>query len=187
VRDVRCFVAAELPAETRDDLGRLQERLRRLDLACRWVAPEAMHLTLKFFGHLPAETFESLREALAAPLGIGGPLRIEAVGVGAFPNVRRARVLWTGLGGDVAGLARAALTVEARGEALGIPREVRPFRPHLTLARTRDPGGIRGAGGALETEGGYRGPAFTVGRLVLYESRLRPQGPEYLHRLTIAL
>ena len=75
--NVRCFVAADLPQEVRGDLGLLQERLRRLGLACRWVKPETMHLTLKFFGHLPADTFDELREALAPPLGVGGGRRIE--------------------------------------------------------------------------------------------------------------
>jgi len=96
-------------------------------------------------------------------------------------------VVWAGLEGDVGALARAALTVEARAEALGIPREARPFRPHLTLGRAKDPGGIRNAERAIESEGEYRGPAFVVNELVFYESRLRPEGPEYLPKLTIAL
>ena len=185
--DVRCFVAADLPAEVQADLGRLQERLRGQGLACRWVAPETMHLTLTFFGHLAAATFEAVRDVLASPLGLGGPLRIELAGVGAFPAARRARVIWAGLEGDVAGLARAALTVEARSEAVGIPREARPFRGHITLARARSPAGIQGAERALASEADYRGPAFSVGELVLYESHLRPEGPQYLRRLTIPL
>jgi 2'-5' RNA ligase len=146
-----------------------------------------MHLTVKFLGRLPVETFEALRRALARPLGLDGPLQIGPAGFGAFPSPRRARVMWAGLSGDVAGLARAALVVEARAEALGIPREARPFHPHLTLARARDPRGIQRVERAIDVEGGYRGPAFTVHELVLYESRLHPHGPEYLRRLTIAL
>ncbi len=185
--DVRCFVAAELPVAVRTDLGLLQRRLQSLGLACRWVKPETMHLTFKFFGHLPADTFDALRGALAPPLGAGGGRRIEPAGIGAFPTARRARVVWVGLEGDVAPLARAALTLEARAEALGIPREARPFRPHLTLGRAKDPSGIRHVERAVEIEGAYRGPAFQVDELVLYESRLGPGGPAHLPRLTIPL
>ncbi len=184
---VRCFVAADLTAEAREDLGRLQDRLRRAGLECRWAAPEALHLTLKFLGEVSPETFAALREALALPLGVGGPLHLAAAGVGAFPSPQRVRVVWAGLTGDVAPLARAALTVEARVEPLGIAQESRPFRPHLTLGRARNPEGIRGAQELLAAEGPYRGPEFSVSGLVLYESRLRPQGPEHLPRLAIAL
>jgi len=187
VNGVRCFVAADLPAAVRDDLGRLQGRLRNRGVDCRWVSPEAMHLTLKFFGHLPVETFAEVCEALAEPLKLGAPARLVPAGVGAFASPRRARVIWAGLEGDVAILARAALALEARAESLGIPRETRPFRAHLTLGRAREREGIRGCERALEAEGSYRGPAFAVDELVLYESRLRPQGPEYVRRLTITL
>ncbi|MEW6488018.1 MAG: RNA 2',3'-cyclic phosphodiesterase [Thermodesulfobacteriota bacterium] len=184
---VRCFVAADLSPEARDDLGRLQGRLRARGVECRWVTPAAVHLTLKFLGEVEPETFGALREALERPLGLGGPLQLAAAGVGAFPSPQRARVLWAGVDGDVAPLARAALEVEARAEPLGIAREARRFRAHLTLGRARGPSGIRGASEALEDEAHYRGPPFTVGALVLYESRLRPGGPEYVPQATIPL
>jgi len=184
---VRCFVAADLTPDAREDLGGLQVRLRKAGVECRWVLPAALHLTLKFLGEVAPETFEALRNALTPPLGVGGPLQLAAAGVGAFPSPQRARVVWAGLTGDVATLARAALTLEARVEALGFPREARPFRAHLTLGRSRGPGGLQGAEKLLATEATYRGPAFPVGALVLYESRLRPQGPEYLPRLSIPL
>lgn len=186
--DVRCFVAANLPPEVRADLGLLQGRLRSLGLVCRWVAPGTMHLTLKFFGHLPVETLAELQDVLTPPLELDDGIQLEPARIGAFPSGRRARVIWAGLDGDVGLLARAALTVEARAEkACGIPRETRPFHPHLTLGRAKNPGGIRNVERIIEREGAYRGPAFTVNELVLYESRLRPEGAEYLPRLTISL
>lgn len=188
---VRCFVAAELSAEAREDLAglqaRLRDHLRGQEAPCRWVAPQALHLTLKFLGEVEPDTFAALERALVRPLGVAGPLRLEAAGVGAFPSVRRARVVWAGLEGDVALLAQAALAVEARAEPWGIPREGRFFRPHLTLGRARDPSGIPGAEGALAQEAGYRGPPFAVEALVLFESLLGPGGPRYVPRATIPL
>jgi 2'-5' RNA ligase len=184
---IRCFVAADFPAEVRDDLARLQRRLKIGGADLKWVAPGSMHLTLKFLGELAPEVFEAVETALAPPLAVGGPLRLVPRALGAFPNPQRARVLWVGLEGDVAGLARAALTLEARAEAAGVPREARPFQPHLTLGRSRGPTGVPGLARALEDEEGYAGPAFTVAEVVLYESRLRPGGPLYIPRKTIPL
>jgi len=184
---VRCFVAVDFPEEVRNDLRRLQQRLRARDLDLRWVQAESMHLTLKFLGEPDRKTFDAVAEALSAPLEGFGALRLEPRGLGAFPTPRRARVLWVGLAGDVAALARLALTVESRMETVGIPREGRAFAPHLTLGRARGPAGIDGVDAALRAEEGYAGPPFTVTEIVLYESRLRPQGPQYIPRKTIPL
>lgn len=184
---VRCFVAADFPEDVRRDLGALQQRLKARGLDLRWVSPAALHLTLKFLGELPAETFEAAASALEAPLGLGAPLVLKPADLGAFPSPRRPRVLWVGLAGDVPRLARAALVLEARLEPLGIPRETRPFTPHLTLARARGPAGGPPLDRYLADEGEYGGPEFEVSDVTLYESRLGPGGPRYLPRRTISL
>lgn len=184
---VRCFVAADFPAAVREDLVRLQERLKGRGVDLKWVAPASMHLTLKFLGELSPQAYEAVTSALGQPLDAGGPLLLTPRGLGAFPTLRRARVLWVGLEGDAARLARTALTLEARAEAGQVPREARPFQPHLTLGRSRGPTGASGLEEALEAEQDYSGPTFTVSEVVLYESRLRPGGPLYFPRMTIPL
>lgn len=184
---VRAFVAAQLPEAVTDDLGRLQERLRRHGLDARWASTRTMHLTVRFLGELEPATFDAAAALLGEPIAAGGPVELVPRGVGAFPSTARARVVWTGLEGDVAALARAALEAEARLESVGIPREARPFRPHLTLGRAARGGTIRGAATALEREADYRGPAFPVAELVLFESRLRPQGAEHIPRAAAPL
>lgn len=184
---IRCFVAAALPEATREQLGALQGRLKRAGLAARWVQPEGIHLTLKFLGELPPDTFDRVAEQLARPLDGAGPLRLTPRGVGTFPPGSRARVVWAGLEGDVAPLARLALEVEARVQRCGIAREGRAFRPHLTLGRSTRLGGLGDVTEILQTESGFEAPPFTVRKLVLYESRLRSQGPSYVPRLTLPL
>jgi 2'-5' RNA ligase len=180
-------VAARVPDEVREDLRRLQVRLKTRGVEARWVATDSIHVTLKFLGELDPGPFGEVLDALSAPLEARGLLQLEVRSLGAFPSVNRARVVWVGLSGDVAPLARLALEIDARVELLGMPRERRPFQPHLTLGRTKGPPGIPGLAKALETEGDYRGPSFEVGELILYESRLRPQGPLYLPRLSMPL
>ncbi|MBI5444481.1 MAG: RNA 2',3'-cyclic phosphodiesterase [Deltaproteobacteria bacterium] len=184
---IRCFVAAALPEAVRNDLAALQERFRSLAPGLRWVAPASIHLTLKFIGEVEPNVFEAIAGALKPPLAPEAQAILVPRGVGAFPSVRRARVLWVGLAGDVAVVAKAALEVEARLEPLGIPREARPFTPHLTVGRARNPGEMPDLRAALEAEGEYEGPSFTVSELVLYESRLSPKGPTYTPRKIISL
>lgn len=184
---VRCFAALDLPAEVRGALAELQGRLRARGADLRWTKPGAMHLTLKFLGELAQETFEAVCQALSEPLGVPGPLRLQPRGLGAFPSPRRARVVWVGLRGDTATLGRLALTLEARAERCGLPREARPFRPHLTLGRSRTPEGAPGVASALEAEENFTLPPFEAVEVVLYESRLGPGGPAYTPRQTMAL
>lgn len=184
---IRCFVAADLPEAVRDDLQALQRRLRARGLDARWAGTQALHLTVKFLGEIEPAVFRRVEDALAAPLEVGGPIDLRPAGLGAFPSAARARVIWVGLAGDTAALARAALAVESRLEPLGIAREVRPFHPHLTLGRARAAGGVPGAAEALEADRDYEGPPFALTGLVLYESRLLPGGPRHTPRLTIPL
>ena len=182
---IRCFVAAPLPAATREELGGLQQRLQWAGLAARWVRPEALHLTLKFLGELTPDTFDRVAEQLARPLESVGPLRLTPRGVGTFPPGSRARVVWVGIEGD--GLAQVVRELEARLVRCGIEREPRPFRPHLTLGRSTRLAGLGDGVARLEGESAFAAPAFAVRELVLYESRLRDQGPHYLPRLTVPL
>jgi 2'-5' RNA ligase len=103
----------------------------------RWVRLDGLHLTLRFLGPAPeglvGATTAAVREAAeAAP----GPIDLELVGAGAFPQRDRPRTLWIGVGGDLEALATLAKRTEAALVEAGWPAETRPFRPHLTLARS---------------------------------------------------
>ncbi len=187
MKRIRAFVAADLPGPVVRELAGLQERLRRLGISGRWVRPERMHVTLRFLGELEPERFEAVRKALESPLG--GTERVDLVpeGIGVFPHPSRARVLWVGLAGDVAVLGGLALELEDRLAALGFPRERRPFRAHITLARASRRGDLRGVDRAASSEAAFRGTPFSVTHLTLYESRLRPGGPDYIPRQRIPL
>ena len=185
--NIRCFVAAELPAPVRTRLAALQQRLGERGLTARWVRSGALHLTVKFLGELSPDTFDRVAEALRSPLPAPGPLRLAPRGLGTFPPGNRARVVWVGLEGDVAPLARASLEIEARLQHCGIERKRRPYHPHLTLGRATRLSGLGDVQSALEAESGFGMPAFQVRDLVLFESRLRPAGATHIPRLTVAL
>ncbi|PKB75683.1 MAG: 2'-5' RNA ligase [SAR202 cluster bacterium MP-SAtl-SRR3965592-G1] len=135
---VRSFIAIPVP---RTGLEVLEKVVKRLDSEMggkvRWVRPRGIHLTLKFMGDIPASTLEQVLETLPQVTASFGPFEISMSGLGVFPNPRRPRVLWAGLAGDLETLSALQLAVDEAVGRLGLPKEDRPFSPHLTLGRVR--------------------------------------------------
>jgi 2'-5' RNA ligase len=136
---IRSFVAIELSEEARRGLARLRRELERNEHRfVKWVDPAGIHLTLKFLGNIPyervAETTEALRRAAQGIL----PFHLEISGLGAFPSLRQARVLWVGVRGEMDKLSRLQQNTDSALATLGFAKEERPFVPHLTLARIRE-------------------------------------------------
>jgi len=139
VRQIRSFIAIELPDEAKEGLARLRNELQRNEHGfVKWVDPGGIHLTLKFLGNIPAGQVAEITGAIGeATQGIS-PFHLEISGLGAFPSVRQPRVLWVGVGGETDKLSRLQQNVDSALAALGFAREERPFAPHLTLARVRE-------------------------------------------------
>jgi len=136
---IRSFIAIELPEEAKEGLARLRKELERDEHKfVKWVGPGGIHLTLKFLGNIPSKRVTEITEAIKeAAQGIS-PFHLEISGLGAFPSIRQARVLWVGIGGEVDKLSRLQKNIDSALAALGFAKEERPFVPHLTLARIRE-------------------------------------------------
>lgn len=136
---IRTFIAIELDETLRRALGDVQARLKRERAAhyVRWVAPENIHLTLKFLGVVAAEKIPAVQQAVADACADIPPFTLSLDGVGVFPNTRRPNVIWVGVGGQIEIAARLAQRIDDACAALGFAREARPFSPHLTLGRVR--------------------------------------------------
>ncbi len=134
----RLFVALNLSAELRGELHEATAALRAVvPRQGRWVPADNLHLTLKFLGDCPDSRVAHLEESLARAALASGPARLAIAGVGAFPNLRRPRVIWIGVEPDPK-LELLQHEVETACAALGYQIEGRPFRPHITLGRTED-------------------------------------------------
>ena len=178
---IRAFVAVPLPAQVQATVFDAAQRLAGELPAVRWSRKvENLHVTIKFLGKVAADRIDGLGTELEAPVGVLPRFDIELRGMGAFPSVRRANVVWAGIEDRAGGLARIAETVEGVTARLGIgEREARPFRAHVTVGRC--PKGID-ARRALDA---WRGRSFgrvAVGEVHLYESRLGGQGSTYVLR-----
>ncbi|MGH7247403.1 MAG: RNA 2',3'-cyclic phosphodiesterase, partial [Pseudomonadota bacterium] len=139
---MRAFIAIDLPEAVRAGLGRKQAEFRaaresRPNDHISWARPEGIHLTLKFLGEISEDQTKQVTESLAA-LGSFEKFAVEIKGFGFFPDARRPRVFWAGLEAPPA-LGELAAQVEAAMQTLGFAPETRPFAPHLTLARFKNP------------------------------------------------
>jgi 2'-5' RNA ligase len=174
---VRLFVALDLTEEIREALGEPIARLKPLAKSARWARPEGMHVTLKFIGHVEANSLDAIRAALAT-VRSDAPVEMQIRGVGFFPDERRPRIVWCGIEAS-ANLAHLAAEIERTLEPLGIPREERKFAPHLTLARLKD---LRGVEKLVRAAEEMKPRAFGSARdteFHLFESVTKPSGAEY--------
>lgn len=176
---LRLFVAVPLPEEILRWLTGLQRALRSMGLAARWIRPQGMHLTVKFLGRGDPAQVETLGAALAAAAAQAAPFLLCARGVGVFPGIRGARVIWSGVAGDPAALVALARRIDAGLAPLGFPAEARPFHGHLTLGRIAAPQDPRLIVQAMERHGPERSPDFAVTHLNLLRSELLPGGARH--------
>lgn len=176
---MRCFVAIELPEHIRDRLAELQQQLTPLAREIRWTRPEQIHLTLKFLGEMPDDRVAELCAVVVAAAGGLGPIPLEVSGLGCFPPRGGARVVWAGLEDPSSELARCHDACEEAFAKVGFPPETRPFSPHLTIGRSRDPRGSRQARGTLDGLATFAAGSFTATKLTLFESILGRSGATY--------
>jgi len=170
-------VALDLTEEIREALRQPIAKLKPLGKNARWARPEGMHVTLKFIGHVDASKLDAIRAALAT-VRSDAPVEMQISSVGFFPDQRRPRVLWCGIGAS-ANLAPLAAEIERALEPLGIPREERKFAPHLTLARLKDSHGVDNLVRATEEMKSRVFGSARASEFHLFESMTKPSGAEY--------
>jgi 2'-5' RNA ligase len=178
----RLVVAVLLPDSWLAALGAVQDDLRRAGLRLRYVRPEGIHLTLKFLGEVESARLASITAALQGPTVNLQPFRLSLGALGTFGPDRRPRVVWAGLRGDLASLGAVAEAVDVALAGAGFAREMRPFRPHLTLARVPDSLPADDAGRIAAALAGVRTVAsapLDVTGYALVRSELGPGGARY--------
>jgi RNA 2',3'-cyclic 3'-phosphodiesterase len=184
---IRAFVALSLPADIIDHASDLQSALKARGLKLRWVKPRNVHLTLKFLGDIPVAVVSDIGLALQRASRGTPPLSLTVQGMGVFPGIRRAKVLWVGLGGQIEALQFLYSRIEDELADLGFAREKRGFKAHLTLARMKGPVAPRDLLAAVEQVGNYEPRPLRARHLILYKSDLRPQGAVYAPMVVIDL
>jgi 2'-5' RNA ligase len=184
---LRLFRAINRPDEVRHRATAAVAPLRALAPELAWIDPARLHLTLKFLGEQQDDRLPVLSNAVALVARRHRELAMELNGVGAFPNFRRARVVWMGVAQD-ARLELLHHDVEVECERVGFELDGRPFRPHLTLARVRNSmpeDRLRELGRAARRID-YRDECV-VRSIDLMQSELSTEGPSYTTLLSAPL
>lgn len=177
---MRLFLAINLASEVRESIAGASAPLRAVAPELSWVGESKLHLTVKFLGEQPEALAWSLAEAMRAVGERNRVIDVEIGGIGAFPNFRRPRVVWIGVTPDPK-LELLHHDVESACEALGLPVEGKPFRPHLTLARvkprSRDPRALRDLARAAKDIDYVE--EIIISSVDLMASELTPSGSRY--------
>ncbi|MDQ1496373.1 MAG: 2,3-cyclic 3-phosphodiesterase [Actinomycetota bacterium] len=174
---VRLFAALSPPSTAIEHLLGAVSAVRVPDDGLRWTPSERLHLTIAFFGDVAELRVDDLRARLARTAARHDAMELRFRGAGAFSRAASAQVLWCGVDGPLDKLRSVASSCAAAGRRVGIEVDDRPYRPHLTLARSRGRArvDVRSIVAAL---GDYVGPSWPAEHLHLMASHLGPQ-PRY--------
>ncbi len=176
---MRVFVAINPSSEERDRLAEASRAMREAGYPIRWVAPENVHLTLKFLGEVAEAQVPGVCAAVDESAKGLGALEMAVRDFGAFPNLRRPQVVWAGLAG-CAPLDELQSRIEVALAGLGFPREQRKFQPHLTLGRSQKRTRVSDFQGLEELVKGLKyEDVYRVRGVDVMRSRLTPRGAIY--------
>ena len=176
---IRTFIAIDLPESVLQAMARAQDTLRGSRLDIRWVRKDGIHLTLKFLGNINRDDVEKIQAAIQQTTESFSPFTLKGLGLGVFPDMKRPRVVWAGISGDVEVLRALQRDLESQLKRLGFPKEKRPFKGHLTLGRVKGRLDRTKLSKALEGLGGFETESFSVRSVTLFQSTLQPQGAVY--------
>lgn len=176
----RIFTAIDISAEARTRISDYIEHLRGefSQLRVGWEKTEKLHLTLKFLGDIEDNQLQNLQATVEKTARQISDFNLQILGTGVFPSSRKPRILWLGVGGEQGSLRKLNDILESECETVGFAREKRNFKAHLTIARLREPHkSVELA--EFHAQNNFTSPDFSVKELIVYQSRLLPNGSQY--------
>jgi RNA 2',3'-cyclic 3'-phosphodiesterase len=176
---IRVFVAVELADTIKNEIGRLQDDFKKVKTDVKWVRPESIHLTLKFFGYIPADQVRIIEKEIT---GIAENLcyfTVSVTGVGSFPVSGNPRVVWVGINDPDNKILNLQKNIEECFKKLGFAAAEHPYMPHLTIGRVNGKDNLKGFHALIKEKRGVEFPGMTISDISIIKSDLRPEGPVY--------
>jgi len=186
-KTIRTFIAIEIPDDIISRFRELQDGIKVYDFKMRWVRSENIHLTLKFLGDVEEIKIYEIAKAVSKTVKGYTPILLQAKGIGVFPGMKRPRVLWVGLTGQLEALVRLQKTLDENLKMLGFPGEKRPFKGHLTMGRIKDKIDVKKFGDALMAFRNFESETFAASQINLYKSELTSSGAVYAKLASVSL
>ncbi|HEX9343256.1 MAG TPA: RNA 2',3'-cyclic phosphodiesterase [Actinomycetota bacterium] len=175
----RLFFAVPVPGPTRAPLEALLPELGRALPGARLPVASGWHLTLAFLGNVRAEEAAAVVGVGETAAAAAQPANLQLHGAGAFPNPRRARVLWAGVASEFETLVTLAAALAAACREAGLRFEDRDLVPHLTLARLPQPAPLPEPVIELVTAASAQSPGWRARELCCYRSIISRTGARY--------
>jgi RNA 2',3'-cyclic 3'-phosphodiesterase len=177
---LRTFIGVDIGKAIRDRAAALQEKLAQSTSAVKWVEHDNLHVTLFFLGEVEDREVPTVCRAVAEQVQKHAAFELGIERVGCFPNPRRPRVLWIGVGQGTQELCALHEGLEPPLLDLGCyRREERKYTPHITLGRVRGDRPDDALGAALAKHAGWHCGQTLVNEILVMSSELTPRGPIY--------
>lgn len=173
---IRTFIAIPPPKNISLFLGKIQGAIRKNRVKASWTRPSSMHLTLRFMGDTPTEDVKKIIRAMTATALACAPFTLFAGGVGVFPGIKKARVIWSGAKGEMDHLRTLQMTLEKNLAQTGIKADNRQFSPHFTLGRLKAQVDTRILETIIQNFGQHASDPCPIKSMVLFKSDLMPGG-----------
>jgi 2'-5' RNA ligase len=180
MKPIRTFVAIDPGNAIRDRLAALQQEFGKTGTDVKWVEHHNLHLTLLFLGEVDQRDLTAVCRAVADTTASHAPFAMTIERAGAFPNVRRPRTLWVGVGTGTQEVCALHDAAEPPLLKLGCyRREERGYTPHLTLGRVRADRPAAELTATLNKRAAWSAGETTVREILVMGSELTSEGPVY--------
>lgn len=176
---MRCFIAIPLPSKTQQELSKIQSQLKETEADVKWVEPDNIHLTLKFLGEIDRTKIKTISQQLKELISKYTRFETCMGKLGTFPTLSNPRVIWLDINKNEDTINDLKKKIEEILQPFGLEKETRPFRPHLTLGRVKSKKNIQRLTEAIKSFSFPQSKPFAIGKIVLFQSILKPQGAEY--------
>ncbi len=177
--NIRLFVATGIDEEIRKKLVEFQDNLKKADADVGWVAPENLHITLKFIGYIDQEKIGDIIQIIQDSVTHIKPFDLDYRGVGVFPSKKNPRVVFAQLIDAGGTLAKIHERLDNQLAALGVSHDERRFESHLTVGRIKTRRNVHRLMEKLDAYNDFHFGLEYISQIVLMKSDLSPEGPMY--------
>ncbi len=179
--ELRLFVAVSLPPSVEDQVELVLAKVARYQ-EIKWAPRSQFHITVRFIGDFDEAKLPALEGLLNEAALSFEPFEAEMKGLDGFPNLKHPKILFLSVANGEESFTKLSRLISARIHLLGIGREDKDFRAHLTLGRVREGQNAHKAVQALRESGLALGLGWKVDRVSLFQSRLTPEGALHTFR-----
>lgn len=184
---IRSFIAIELSDKTKNSLKKIIAELSEVKADVKWVSTVNLHITLKFLGNIKEDDILNISNIIKESSSDIEPFNLHIEGSGAFPDLKRPKIIFVNIKDDKNNIFTIYERLEDKLSHLGIKRESRKYKPHLTIGRARSPKCIDKLADSIKIHKNDFIGDEQIESIVLMTSELLPKGPKYSKLDTINL